>query len=80
MLAQQNMTSPSGSDESRRLRMLFNNRNMGIGKDGLANSVGDVIPNVGSPLQANTDMLIKVRYVNAKMAGIAVLAYCIIPL
>lgn len=70
MLAQQNLTSPSASDDSRRLRMLLNNRNMGLGKDGLSNSVGDVVPNVGSPLQAagsllprgDTDMLIKVLY------------------
>lgn len=67
MLAQQNLTSPSASDDSRRLRMLLNNRSMGIGKDGLTNSVGDVVPNVGSPLQAasmmargDTDMLMKV--------------------
>ena len=40
---------------------------MGIGKDGLSNSVGDVVPNVGSPLQAasmmargDTDILMKV--------------------
>ncbi|PRQ40275.1 hypothetical protein RchiOBHm_Chr4g0434291 [Rosa chinensis] len=68
MLAQQNLTSPSASDDSRRLRMLLNNRSMGLGKDGLSNSVGDVVPNVGSPLQAagsmmprgDTDMLMKV--------------------
>ncbi|KAH7524731.1 hypothetical protein FEM48_Zijuj06G0150600 [Ziziphus jujuba var. spinosa] len=52
MLAQQNLSSPSASDDSRRLRMLLNNRNMGIGKDSLSNSVGDVVPNVGSPIQA----------------------------
>lgn len=70
MLAQQNLSSPSNSDDSRRLRMLLNNRNMGLGKDGLSNSVGEVVPNVGSPLQAggpmlprpDTDMLIKVLY------------------
>lgn len=68
MLAQQNLTSPSASDENRRLRMLWNNRNILPGKDGLTNSIGDVVPNVGSPLQAgasllprgDTDMLIKV--------------------
>lgn len=68
MLAQQNLTSPSASDvESRRLRMLLNNRNMSMGKDGLSNSVGDVVPNIGSPLQGgcviprgDQDMLIKV--------------------
>ena len=66
MLAQQNLTSPSASDvESRRLKMLLNNRSMSLGKDGLTNSVGDVVPNIGSPLQAvlprgDPDMLIKV--------------------
>ncbi|KAK8619965.1 hypothetical protein V6N13_066458 [Hibiscus sabdariffa] len=69
MLAQQNLTSPSGSDDNRRLRMLLNNsRTMGLGKDGLSNSVGDVVPNV-SPLQAgsplmplgDTDMLMKLK-------------------
>ncbi|XP_064972663.1 transcriptional corepressor LEUNIG isoform X2 [Musa acuminata AAA Group] len=66
--AQQNLTSPAAGDvDSRRLRMLLNNRNLVLGKDGQANSVGDVIPNVGSPLQsacpvlprADTDMLMK---------------------
>lgn len=68
MLAQPNLTSPSTSDESRRLRMLLSNRNTGLVKDGLASSVGDVVPNVGSPLQAggppfpraDTETLIKV--------------------
>ncbi|KAM0973715.1 hypothetical protein ACFX2I_016884 [Malus domestica] len=63
----QNMTSLSAAnDESRRPRMLLN---PGLGKDGLANSVGDVVPNIGSPLQAgvpilprgDTDMLIKLK-------------------
>uniref|UniRef100_A0A2P2MDX1 Uncharacterized protein MANES_11G082800 n=1 Tax=Rhizophora mucronata TaxID=61149 RepID=A0A2P2MDX1_RHIMU len=69
MLAQQNLTSPSASDESRRLKMLLNNRNIGLGKDGLANSVGDVATNIGSPLQpggpllphGDTEMLIKLK-------------------
>ncbi|XP_022892870.1 transcriptional corepressor LEUNIG isoform X1 [Olea europaea var. sylvestris] len=70
MLAQQNMTSPSASDvDSRRLRMLMNNRSMSMGKDGLSNSVGDVVPNIGSPLQsgcpsltrADPDMLLKLK-------------------
>ncbi|KAG6389546.1 hypothetical protein SASPL_151017 [Salvia splendens] len=53
MLAQQNLTSPSANDvESRRLRMLLNNRSVSMGKDGVSNSVGDVIPNIGSPMQA----------------------------
>ncbi|GMH10824.1 hypothetical protein Nepgr_012665 [Nepenthes gracilis] len=58
MLAQQNLASASISDvENRRLRMLLNSRNMGLVKDGLANSVGDIIPNVGSPLQAGCPVL-----------------------
>ncbi|KAJ6862356.1 hypothetical protein NC652_039255 [Populus alba x Populus x berolinensis] len=69
MLAQQSLTSPAASDDSRRLRMYINNRTMSLGKDGLTNSVGDVVPNVGSPLQTvgphlsrgETDMLIKLQ-------------------
>lgn len=49
--------------------MLINNRTLSLGKDGLTNSVGDVVPNVGSPLQTvgahlsrgDTDTLIKVQ-------------------
>ncbi|CBI20987.3 unnamed protein product, partial [Vitis vinifera] len=67
LLAQQSLTSPP-SDESRRLRMLLNNRNMNLGKDGPSNSIGDV-PNVGSPLQpgcavlprGDTEMLMKLK-------------------
>ncbi|TKY54922.1 Transcriptional corepressor LEUNIG [Spatholobus suberectus] len=56
--AQQNLMSPSASDsESRRLRMLFNNQNMGLAKDGQSNSVGDLIPNNGSPAQVGSSML-----------------------
>ncbi|KAF9616816.1 hypothetical protein IFM89_032666 [Coptis chinensis] len=64
--AQQNSTSPSASDvDSRRLRMLLNNQ--GLGKDGQLSLVGDVVSNVGSPMQSagpvlqrgETDMLIK---------------------
>ncbi|KAH1203452.1 Transcriptional corepressor LEUNIG [Glycine max] len=69
MLAQQNLASPSASDDSRRIRMLLNNRNMGVTKDGLSNPVGDIVSNVGSPLQAggpafprsDTDMLMKLK-------------------
>ncbi|XP_058724833.1 transcriptional corepressor LEUNIG-like isoform X2 [Vicia villosa] len=69
MLAQQNLASPSASDESRRLRMLLSSRNMGVGKDGLSNPVGDVVSNAGSPLQAggppfpraDTDMIMKMK-------------------
>jgi len=69
MLAQQSLTSPAASDESRRLRMFINNPTMSLGKDGLTNSVGDVVPNVGPPLQTvgplfsrgETDMRMKVQ-------------------
>ncbi|KAJ6434988.1 hypothetical protein OIU84_000265 [Salix udensis] len=68
MLAQQNLTSPAASDENRRPRMFFSNRNMGPGKDGLTNSVGDVVPNAGSPLQTagpllqrDTELLMKLK-------------------
>ena len=70
MMAQQNLNSQSVNDENRRLKMLLNNRNMSLGKDGLGGgSVGDVLPNnVGSSLQpggsllprGDTDMLLKV--------------------
>lgn len=56
--AQQNLNSPSASDiENRRLRMMFNNRSMGLIKDGPLNSVGDILPNVGSPMQAPSPVL-----------------------
>ncbi|KAL5127629.1 Transcriptional corepressor LEUNIG [Glycine soja] len=69
MLAQQNLASPSASDDNRRLRMLLNNRNIGVTKDGLSNPVGDIVSNLGSPLQAggpafprsDTDMLMKLK-------------------
>lgn len=42
---------------------------MNLGKDGLTNPVGDVVPNIGSPLQAgcpvlprDPDMLLKVLF------------------
>ncbi|CAL9071745.1 unnamed protein product [Musa textilis] len=66
--AQQNLTSPSAADmDNRRLRMLLNNRNMVLGKDGQTNSLNDVIPNMGSPMQtpsalmsrADSDLLMK---------------------
>nr|GMD28694.1 transcriptional corepressor LEUNIG-like isoform X1 [Ipomoea batatas]GME16998.1 transcriptional corepressor LEUNIG-like isoform X1 [Ipomoea batatas] len=53
MLGQQNLTSPPANDiEARRLRMLLNNRNMTLGKDGLSNPVGDVVQTMESPLRA----------------------------
>lgn len=66
--AQQNLASPSPNDDSRRLRMLLNNRNMSLSKDGLSNPVSEVVSNVGSPLpgggppfpRGDTDMLMKV--------------------
>ena len=61
--AQQNMASPTSSDvDSRRLRMMFNNRNVVLGRDGQTTSGGDIIPNIGSPSQSggDIDMLIKV--------------------
>lgn len=70
MLAQQNLASASTGDvENRRLRMLLSNRNMGLGKDGFANSIGDIMASVGSPLQTGSpvlprgdpDMLMKLR-------------------
>ena len=69
MLAQQNLTSPSVSEESRRLRMLLNNRNMGLNKDGLSNPGADVLSNVGSPLYGggrpypcgDTNLLMKLK-------------------
>jgi hypothetical protein len=70
MLAQQSLASPSVSEESRRLRMLLSNRNIGLNKDGLSNPGGDVLSNVGSPLhgggppfpRGDTDMLMKVLF------------------
>ncbi|KAI4379764.1 hypothetical protein MLD38_006018 [Melastoma candidum] len=69
LLAQQNLISPSASDESRRLRMIVNNHNMSLNKDGLSNAVGDAMQNVGSPLsiggsllpRGDTEMLIKLK-------------------
>ena len=61
--AQQNMASPTSSDvDNRRLRMMFNNRNVDLGRDGQTTSGGDIIPNIGSPSQSggDIDMLIKV--------------------
>ncbi|GMH04614.1 hypothetical protein Nepgr_006454 [Nepenthes gracilis] len=66
--AQQNLGSPSAMDfENRKLRMLLNNRNLNLRKDGQLSNVGEVAPNVGSPVQVGcpilprgeADMLIK---------------------
>lgn len=64
--AQQNLSSSMSSDvDTRRLRMLLNNRNVILGQDGQTNSGGDIIPNIGSPGQSggsrnDIDILIKV--------------------
>ncbi|KAM1046797.1 hypothetical protein EV1_025997 [Malus domestica] len=68
MLAQQNLASPSSNDlDNRRMKMLLNNRNMVLGKDGQLSSVD--VPNVGSPAQVgcpvlprgDADMLMKLQ-------------------
>uniref|UniRef100_A0A803MQ68 Transcriptional corepressor LEUNIG n=1 Tax=Chenopodium quinoa TaxID=63459 RepID=A0A803MQ68_CHEQI len=73
MQAQQNLASPSSMDlETRRRMILNNNRNVSLGKDGQLNSVGEVVPNVGSPAQAgcpvlprgDSDMLMKQQQSN----------------
>uniref|UniRef100_A0ACD5VLT8 Uncharacterized protein n=1 Tax=Avena sativa TaxID=4498 RepID=A0ACD5VLT8_AVESA len=66
--AQQNMASPTSSDvDNRRLRMMFNNRNVVLGRDGQTTSGGEIIPNIGSPSQSggDIDMLIKKKIANA---------------
>ncbi|KAI4335796.1 hypothetical protein L6164_014406 [Bauhinia variegata] len=56
--AQQNLASSSVDDlESTKLRMLLNNQNMGLGKDGQSNPVGDLVPNIGTPVQVNSPLL-----------------------
>lgn len=69
--AQQNTTSQLAGDvDSRRLRMILNNRNVVIGKDALSSAVGDVVQNIGSPMQAaspvmphgSADILFKVPF------------------
>ncbi|KAK7292087.1 hypothetical protein RIF29_07771 [Crotalaria pallida] len=56
--AQQNLISTSVSDfESRRLRALLSNQNMGLRKDGRSNSLGDLIPNIGTPSQVDSPIL-----------------------
>ncbi|XP_065850802.1 transcriptional corepressor LEUNIG-like isoform X2 [Euphorbia lathyris] len=55
--AQQSLQSQSVNDlERRKLRMLLNNQNMGLGKDGSLNA-GDMLGNFGSPMQVNSPML-----------------------
>ncbi|THU64949.1 hypothetical protein C4D60_Mb01t31900 [Musa balbisiana] len=56
--AQQNLSSPSAADiDNRRLRMLLNNKNMLLGKDGQSNALNDVIPNAGSPMQTSNPVM-----------------------
>eukprot|EP00268_Persea_americana_P050405 TRINITY_DN547_c0_g1_i5.p1 TRINITY_DN547_c0_g1~~TRINITY_DN547_c0_g1_i5.p1 ORF type:complete len:1206 (+),score=292.55 TRINITY_DN547_c0_g1_i5:267-3884(+) len=56
--AQQNTTSQLAGDvDSRRLRMILNNRNVVIGKDALSSAVGDVVQNIGSPMQAASPVM-----------------------
>ncbi|ONM41142.1 leunig-related1 [Zea mays] len=57
----------SSDVDTRRLRMLLNNRNVVLGQDGQTNSGGDVIPNIGSPGQSggsrnDIDILIKKKF------------------
>lgn len=82
--AQQNLTAPSAADmDNRRLRMLLNNRNMVLGKDGQTNSLNDAIPNVGSPMQtpsplmsrADSDLLMKVDCFNLPFGMILFLIF-----
>ncbi|KAL9247863.1 hypothetical protein vseg_021246 [Gypsophila vaccaria] len=70
MLAHHNLASAAASDiDSNRLKIMMNNRSMSLGKEGLPNSMGDMVPNVGSPLQGgcsvlprgDADMLIKLK-------------------
>ncbi|KNA14920.1 hypothetical protein SOVF_102960 isoform A [Spinacia oleracea] len=71
MQAQQNVASPSMDLEARR-RMILNNRNVSLGKDGQLSTVGEVVPNVGSPAQVgcpvlprgDSDMLMKQQLPN----------------
>uniref|UniRef100_A0A0E0JL01 Uncharacterized protein n=1 Tax=Oryza punctata TaxID=4537 RepID=A0A0E0JL01_ORYPU len=50
---QQNMASPTANDvETRRLRILHNNKIMAIQRDGQINSSGHTVPNIGSPDQS----------------------------
>ena len=59
--------------------MLLSSRSMNLGKDPLTNSIGDVVPNVGSPLQAaspllgrgDTEMLLKVLFFTINLGYIS---------
>ena len=62
------MTSQSANDERKKLIMLLYNRNISMGKDGLSNSMGDVVPNLGSSMhvlpRGDPNMLLKVPFFN----------------
>uniref|UniRef100_A0A5B7BJT0 Putative transcriptional corepressor LEUNIG-like isoform X3 n=2 Tax=Davidia involucrata TaxID=16924 RepID=A0A5B7BJT0_DAVIN len=56
--AQQNLAYSSVSDlERRNLRMLLNNQNMGVRKDGQLNSGGGIVPNDGLQVQLGCPVL-----------------------
>lgn len=55
--AQQNLASPSMDMEARRRMILNGNRNVSLGKDGQLNTVGEVVSNVGSPVQVGCSVL-----------------------
>ncbi|XP_011621570.1 transcriptional corepressor LEUNIG isoform X4 [Amborella trichopoda] len=68
--AQSNLNSASAAEvDSQKLRMLLSARTCSSGKDGLSNSVGDMMPNIGSLIQGGSpvlprgdaDMLIKLK-------------------
>lgn len=64
--------------------MLINSRNS-LGKDGLLNTVGDVVANVGPPMQVgcpvlprgDTDMLIKVFFFSPLDLSWLIIALCL---
>ncbi|KAJ6833027.1 transcriptional corepressor LEUNIG isoform X1 [Iris pallida] len=69
--AQQNFTSSTGDIENIKLRMLLNNRNLGLGKDGHLSSTGEAISNAGSPMQSGGGPVVsrpETDILNKKMA------------
>lgn len=55
--AQQGLAFPSMDMETKR-RILYNsNRNVSLGKDGQLNIVGEVVPNIGSPIPISCPVL-----------------------
>ncbi|XP_020519880.1 transcriptional corepressor LEUNIG isoform X2 [Amborella trichopoda] len=56
--AQSNLNSASAAEvDSQKLRMLLSARTCSSGKDGLSNSVGDMMPNIGSLIQGGSPVL-----------------------